>query len=202
MKRNENKEVIWGLNFKKAFLGLFVLLIASILWHGNCVAGKINLDKQQKKQLVDLFDNVTRKCETTYFKSGELTNDQLITYGLVHSTGSKFAVHPDKNGKYRVPASYVDEVAMQYFGQKVNHKSISSHLYKEGYYLMHVADAGMEDRIEITRVESREKDVYLVYASYFDVIDNTLNRKDKALVKRVDSGGKSHFVMLEFQKDK
>lgn len=189
-------------NFKKSFLCLFILLIAGIFCHGNCLAAKINLDKQQKKQLADLFDNVSRLCEAKYFKSGELTNDQLITYGLVHSTGSKFAVHPDKNGKYRVPASYVDQVAMHYFGQKVNHKSVPIHPYKNGYYLAHVADAGMNNRIEITRMESQGKDIYLVYASYFDGMDNTLCGKDKALVKRIDSGGKLHFVMLEFQKDK
>jgi hypothetical protein len=202
MRRNVNNEVILRTNFKKAFLCLFFLLIAGIFWHGSCLAAKNNLDKQQQEQLVDLFDNVGRLCEAKYFKSGELTNDELITYGNVHSTGSKFAEHPDKNGKYRLPSSYVDQVAMQYFGKKVNHKSVPVYQYKKGYYIAHVADAGMNDRIEITSVESQGKDIYLVYASFFAVDDNELYSKKKALVKRIYSKGKSHFVMLEYQEDK
>jgi hypothetical protein len=180
----------------------FFLLAAVILCHGNCLAAKITLDKQQQKQLVNLFDTVTRICEAKHFKSGDLTNEQLITYGIVYSTGSKFAAHADKNGKYRLPASYVDQVAMQYFGRKVKHKSVPIFPFSKGYYLAHVGDAGEEDRIEITRVENQGKDLYLVHASYFEPEANKLYRKEKALVKLINSGGKSHFIMVEYQQDK
>ena len=161
----------------------------------------INLDKQQQKQLADLFNSVSRLCEAEYFKAGALTNDELITYGVVHSTGSNFAAHPDQNGRYRLPASYVDQVAMQCFGRKVHHKSVLGFQYKNGDYLAHVGDAGEVDRIEITNVESQEGDIYLVFASYFTPDENKLYSKKKALVKRIDSGGRSRFVMLEFQED-
>lgn len=155
-------------------------------------ASSTHLNKQEQKQLADLFDNVSRLCEAKYFKSGALTNDELIAYGVVHSTGSKFAAHPDQNGKYRLPASYVDQVAMQYFGRKVTHKSVPMYQYSNGHYLAHAADAGEYFRIEITSVESKGEDIYLVKTS----------SKDKALVKRIDSDGKSRFVMLEFQQDR
>jgi len=91
---------------------------------------------------------------------------------------------------------------MQNFGQKVNHKSVPYYQFKNGHYLAHVADAGQGDRIEITRVENQGKDTYQVYASFFNVDDDKLYSRKKALVQLITSSGKSHFVMLEYQEDK
>jgi hypothetical protein len=202
MTEKSKTSLLRSVCFKKVIFILGFLAIAGISYNGNCLGARIKPDKQQLKQLTELFDNVSRLCEAEYFKAGELGNDKLITYGIVHSTGSKYASNPDKNGKYRLPASYVDQVVMQYFGKKVNHKSVPGYQYKQGYYLAHVADAGEYCKIVITSVQSKENDVYVVRASYFSPDDNQLVGKDKAIVQRITTDGKSHFVMLEFQKDR
>jgi hypothetical protein len=183
------------------FLMLMVLMATFCFCQVTCFAGQINPDKQQKKQLVELFDTLSRKCEAEYFRQGELTNDKLITYANVHSTGSSYAAHPDREGKYRLPAGYVDKITIKYFGKKVEHKSVANYPYRKGYYMAHVADAGETSRIEITGFESLGNDLYLAHASYYDESDNNLFRKDKALLKKVTSAGKSRFIVLEYQKD-
>jgi hypothetical protein len=190
---------------KKGVIGKFTMLMVSLtifcFWQVTCFAAQVNPDKQQIKQLVDLFDTLSRKCEAEYFRQGELTDEKLITCANVHSTGSSYAAHPDREGKYRLPAGYVDKITIKYFGKKAEHKSVANYPFHKGYYLAHVADAGEGSRIEITGFESLGNDLYLAHASYYDESDNNLFRKDRALLKKVTSAGKSRFMVLEFQKD-
>jgi|GEM_PF-6567706 len=151
------------------------------------------------RELRTLFDVLRRVCEMEYFRENELHNDALIQFGVLYNNNLGPYRRVDAQGRYRLPASYVEKVVMQYFGRGVEHHSVGEILYRNNSYLALGSDAGERDRIEISRLMKLDDDLYEVHASFYTFGERNPYLKERMKVRRVMAGKRSRFIVVEYQ---
>lgn len=120
----------------------------------------------------------------------QLSNDQNSPHMQITNTGTS---------KGRLPARYVKEIALRYFGKTV-HNETTEHgiIYSKGFYTWQLGDAGESNDWRITRLVPRGNSVFIAYADLVDSEDQKVYLKWVATVKRVSSLRNSHFILLGF----
>lgn len=158
-----------------------------------------DVNSQTANEIRELFDLFGRTCEVEYFHEGKISNDALISFAILHRNNLNSQV--DSTGQDHVPARYVDSVVRYYFDKAVNHHSIDGVSYRNGYYLSYGSDAGEEQRIELSNVAEVGHDRYAAYANWYNTETNERESQEKMLLKKVSSGGTTHFVVVEYLKE-
>lgn len=178
-------------------MSMAVVFLATICFSSlTCLAQEVKLSKQEKTEIAKTLNVMFANFGERRISSNEFSNSDLIQFGIINA---KFA--PKKylaQGKYLLPAKNVEAAVDKYFNISIKHQSIEGNPYKNGFYEVGGSDAGEGDRVELVKVQKNNETTIEVESKVFEIDGGDLFRKDKALLQKVTTGGKSRYVVLLF----
>ncbi len=156
----------------------------------------MKLTKQEKAEIAKTLNVMFANFGKRNFSSNELSNSDLIQFGIINAkfTPKKYLAQ----GRYLLPAKNVEAAVDKYLNITVNHQSIDGNPYRNGFYEVTGSDGGEGDRVELVKIQKNNETTIEVESKVFEVDGGDLFRKDKALLQKVTSGGKSRYVVLVF----
>lgn len=120
-----------------AVYGLLIMLLLSlpITVTAHIADQKpMQLSKEQREAFDTFFSNFS-EAYVQGFSYGQITDDQLIQFGVRHLRLNDKTIIKRKNSHYAISSEDVDWATKKYFGKVVqNHHSISRYTLVDGYY--------------------------------------------------------------------
>lgn len=207
------------------FFMILTILISSIPADASRLAedkGKeVKLDAGQKKKLNTFFSNFA-ETYLEFFAEGKIKNEELIRFGILHNSINKPANIKKVDNYYGVLAEKdVETAAKKYFGEiKITNKSIQDYEYSKGNYKIPYADGEAYNFSQIEKLIDISDNYYIAYLNNYiaspgftgdphAAIDKLkkgedtpeLKDKIKAVIKKVEDGGQSRYILIEYLKN-
>lgn len=178
-------------------LALAALVLTGV--HSASAQTPVKVNAKTKKELLHLFDVVKRVCEMEYFSEGGVTNFAMIQFGILYNNNlGPYHKSIDNEGHYRLPAKYVEKIAMQYFGKTVKHETIGDIVYDNGTYYPTGSDAGEGWNTAITQVLDLGDGRYEVWARHRAIPEGEDAGEEIMTVRKVTSGRKSRYIVVAY----
>ena len=187
-------------------------LLAFNAVHQEAVAAPkiVKLNIAQKKDL-SKFLSIVATSSIPNFQNGKIANDALINFGLEASyleNQDLFQVLNNQAPLARIKDVHVQSRAVHYFGKYVNHQSISvleTWKYSNTYYVGGIdAYEGFYPRdIQKLQLTTDGKGFYTASFQARDTSafgEGEAPAKAVATLKKVESKGKSRFILFGYQK--
>ncbi|HEY5534473.1 MAG TPA: hypothetical protein VIL99_06020 [Ignavibacteria bacterium] len=135
----------------------------------NTAAGKIvTLSADEQKKLNTFFSNFS-EAYLEPFTSGNITDDELIKFGILHNYNNNFRLF-EKAGEneLKIKDALISKSIEKYFGKTFSaHKSTKDYKYKNGYYFIPNADGEAYTFSQVTSLSDIGGDRYIAYINVY-----------------------------------
>ena len=180
---------------------------------------EIRPSKEEWKKLNVFFSNFSEVFLDS-FSEGEVTNDELIRYGISHNYhNNPNLIEKVSSTSGRLAARYVEASVKKYFGiAQVMHHSIEWHDYKDGYYSIAYASGEAYCFSQVTKLIDVGEGDYDAYANVYVASSGfigdphgteslwkeseedppDLGYRIRGVIRKVHEDGKSRYVLLEY----
>ncbi len=143
--------------------------------------GKIvTLSPDEQKKLNTFFSNFS-EAYLEPFSSGNITDDELIKFGILHNYHNNFKLF-EKAGEneLKIKDAFVTKSIEKYFDKTFSaHKSTKDYKYKKGYYFIPNADGEAYTFSQVTSVSDLGSNRYVASVNVYTAISGwTGNQHD------------------------
>ena len=193
--------------------------------HDVCAAPtEVKMDRALKGKLDTFFSNFS-EVYVEPFAKGKTSNKALISFGIRHNEINKpervQTVHGSSALDQRIAAKLIEPSVEWYFGRKITkHESVPGYAYKNGYYYWPGADGEGPTFSQITKLMDLGNNLFRANVNTYSAANgwegNThgtvsewkraddgsgvpeLTGKMTATIKKVGSGSKQHYILVEY----
>jgi len=160
-------------------------------------------DAGLRKRIAVIFQDVA-STTIPHFYNGKISNKTLVQFGIYYNAlkyPNRFASLEKSGNRTRIAEKYIASPALKYFGRKVAHQSItdSSFNYRSGYYYGYQEMFEQLAPLELRNLRVTSKgSIFIAYADVVDDFGEETIEKKKILLKKIGTGNKSRFVVIEY----
>lgn len=184
-----------------------LLLLATATFLISSAHADVQVSAPERQQIWALAQDIVAVGIRKDFKSGEVSNRELIQFGIYRIALRQYKLFQDDKLEttMRISAKIVAANAMRYFGKTPQHQSVQSWKYRGGSY--HGSDENFEQlgdqEIKGFRIAGANKNRLTVYVNYVHPMATTDAGQDiivrtKMIFKPALSNGKPRYILDSF----